>query len=47
MGDISLAKDAVGKLGTGLKGEFLGEDERVVAVKEEVRDLVMRISLIS
>lgn len=47
MRDIPLAKDAVGKLGAGFEGEFLGEDKRVVAVKEEVRNLVMMVSLIS
>ena len=32
-------QDGVGQVGAGFEGEVFGEDERVVAVKEEVGDL--------
>jgi hypothetical protein len=38
--DVVLFEELVGEVGTGFEGEALGEDERVVAVEEDVFDLV-------
>jgi hypothetical protein len=40
LGDVLGGEDLVGELGAGFEGEFLGEDEGVVAVEEERGDAV-------
>jgi hypothetical protein len=40
VGDVFGGEDLVGELGAGFEGEGFGEDEGVVAVEEEVLDLV-------
>jgi hypothetical protein len=37
--DTVLFQKFIGQVGAGFEGEALGEDERVVAVEEEVFDL--------
>lgn len=37
--DVTRGEDLVGELGAGFEGKRFGEDERVVAVKEEGGDL--------
>jgi hypothetical protein len=42
VGDALLLEDLVRELGARLEGDGLGEDERVVAVEEDVCDLKLR-----
>ena len=42
-GDVESGQDFVGQVGAGFEGEFFREDEGVVAVEEEVSDL-LRVS---
>lgn len=41
LGALVLFEDLVGELGAGFEGERLGEDEGVVAVEEDLLDLVV------
>ncbi len=45
VGDVPVAEDAVGELGTGFKRQFLGKNEGIVAVQEDVGDLDSMVSL--
>ena len=44
--DLVFFEDLIGKFGAGFEGEFFGEDQRVVAVEEELFDLCGGISTV-